>query len=1100
MQGRKVFVRIMAAVISLATLFSVLSLTASAVGETVYDYSRPGSHHTVTMDAADVLENILGAPLPEAERNYLVSLNEEIIKYDDGITTSYVAAPYSDGTLSVFAREYTYVTESGAEVVWVPVRASLLGVERELVRGAGESYDTTFEGVPGDDDTLAVRVVYALEIEISAELANSLVNKAYNDAPLLQAEMDAATEAYEVALDEYNSAKAEYDSYLLALEQHGRDTEAFKAYLIAKRDFDAAEKKYAAYLAAKLAFESAVDARADYLEEMKIYDSLYKDYSNYLNEYKKYENAYAQYKSQADTLALCRSHLAIIDLCKVKMSALNRDLYSSVVKNSLVDMVLAERDTFESPLFKVPEKVIDLADESTEKLRVLLGDYFELTTEIAKYNYYTEYYDEFCEAFNGLFDSLHYLGQMSFMGMANGSSDAVGIPGVSEDPQRFLKYQILIAQLYLVCMAISDGPVETIDPSYLDKYQKKKVLTPENIIIGYIGDEKTLPQLIGDYTKYIKDTNNAKPITTGFPSVGEEPKPPTPVSEPKMPDYVPEPVAPTPVDDPGDPPDTVNDPGDPPKEVTEPTLPTPPTFPEETLALCASYGDTVKERKLSFDSPVTVRVESSVDKRFINVETVNVTFYDSDGTPYYTTVDRGTYADYRGPVPTKSEDERATYAFAGWQTAEGVRVDITSVNEDVKLYPYFAETLKYYTVSWEINGELKTEKLPYGALPSYVGIPTKPSTGEHRYVFTGWSPEIREVTCDTTYVAEFREMEIIPSVPGVTVIYDGDNFTFDATGSLVTDFDIAGLLELRTPFSEARIDTAFATVELSPQLLDKLEEAGVASLRIDSVTMGNAKRSYTVLALDREGREVSDLDAEVDISFSMNLQSYSRIRVRVLGADGTSTVIPYTVSGGEICFTGKPNVEYSVSSEYVTHAVSSDFASITTQNSSYFLGDTVKVNVELGEGKKLLKLFYRTQDGKETVIYNRSFVMPAEDVTVMALVEEIMCKVTFVSEGSIITTLLVPYGEIPTPPKEAPRKASDGDFEYRFIGWSPDLSAAKGNVTYKALYEAVPIEKVEAPDRLTIYELLTIIVACIFAVMLVAVVWVGIVAIKRFKR
>jgi len=1095
---RKLTTGLIAAAVAVATLVSAFSITAAAAAETVYDYSRPGSQHTVTMNSADILERLLDSELPAAERNYLVCYGEDEIKYDDGITTSYVLVNYDRGTLNVSAREYTYLTESGAEIVWTPARATLLGATKPLVKDGGSTYDTVFTDVPDDDDTVAVNVVYTLDITVSAELADTLLNKAYNDAPQWQAYMDEALADYGEAMEQYAAAKAEYDAYLISLDKHTHDTAAYNAYVIAKRNYDAALKKYNDYLAAVELYEAQLSEYEEYLGEMEAYNADYAEYSNYLNEYRKYENLYEVYKSQIDTVALCRSHLKIIELAKVKMSPLNRDLYSSVVNNSLVDLVLNERDTFENlPTVEVPPKVIDLADDATRRLRILLDDYFDLTTETAKYNYYASNYNAFHSAYNDLFDALYYLVKQSFMSYAD--SDLANSISPGED--RYYKLQILVAQLYLVCMAISDGPVETIDPSYLNKHESKKTLTPSNIWIGVPGLDKTLSQLIGDYTQFITDTNNTKPIQGGFPSVGEEPTPPTPVAEPKMPAYVAEPTRPTEVKGPGDAPDVVEDPGEAPAEVAEPTEPASPTFPSEIAELCAAYGNTVIRREGSFDGAVTFKVESSVDKRFINVETVSVTFHGTDGEPiYYTTVDRGTYADYGGPVPTKEADARASYAFAGWQTADGERVDITRAEKDLKLYPYFEATLKYYTVTWDVNGEIKQEKLLYGALPSYTGTPQKPSTGEHRYVFSGWSPEIAEVIGDVTYSAQFREQEILSSVPGVTVIFDGENFTFDATGSLVSEFDVTGILELRTPFSEADVYTAFATVKLTPQLLDIFEENGVSSIKVDSLSSGNAKRAYTVYALDADGKPVDLFDAELEISFAISAESLGRLRVRRMDGDGNVTIIPHTLSDGKITFTGEPNREYSVGSEYVTHPVSSDFANITTQNVSYFVGDTVKVNVELGVGKRLVKLYYRTSDGKETVIYNRTFLMPAEDVTVIAVVEEIMCNVTFMNEGSVLTTILVPYGEIPTPPAEAPKKASDGNFRYVFEGWSPEIVSADGDTVYTALYDAIPIEKVEAPDRLTIYEMLTIAVAVVFAIMLGAVIWVGVVVIKKIKR
>lgn len=65
-----------------------------------------------------------------------------------------------------------------------------------------------------------------------------------------------------------------------------------------------------------------------------------------------------------------------------------------------------------------------------------------------------------------------------------------------------------------------------------------------------------------------------------------------------------------------------------------------------------------------------------------------------------------------------------------------------------------------YTISWEVDGtivETDTNVLE-GTLPVYNGVaPTKPSTQQYEYTFTGWLPSLVNVESDQTYVAQFSE-------------------------------------------------------------------------------------------------------------------------------------------------------------------------------------------------------------------------------------------------------------------------------------------------------------------------------------------------------
>jgi hypothetical protein len=63
-----------------------------------------------------------------------------------------------------------------------------------------------------------------------------------------------------------------------------------------------------------------------------------------------------------------------------------------------------------------------------------------------------------------------------------------------------------------------------------------------------------------------------------------------------------------------------------------------------------------------------------------------------------------------------------------------------------------------YTVSWldENGGVIKTESVKKTLTPEYSGeTPTKASTAQYTYTFSGWSPDIAAVTGDAVYTAQF---------------------------------------------------------------------------------------------------------------------------------------------------------------------------------------------------------------------------------------------------------------------------------------------------------------------------------------------------------
>ena len=108
-----------------------------------------------------------------------------------------------------------------------------------------------------------------------------------------------------------------------------------------------------------------------------------------------------------------------------------------------------------------------------------------------------------------------------------------------------------------------------------------------------------------------------------------------------------------------------------------------------------------------------------------------------------------------GEEPARERDAQYSYVFSEWEPS------IVKVTGDATYRAVYSSTTNMYRVTWEnYDGTtLKCESYNYGETPSYGAVPERDeSAGPYDcYVFDGWYPEVREVTCDAIYRAEYRK-------------------------------------------------------------------------------------------------------------------------------------------------------------------------------------------------------------------------------------------------------------------------------------------------------------------------------------------------------
>ena len=426
----------------------------------------------------------------------------------------------------------------------------------------------------------------------------------------------------------------------------------------------------------------------------------------------------------------------------------------------------------------------------------------------------------------------------------------------------------------------------------------------------------------------------------------------------------------------------------------------------------------------NFDNIVSDLVVNAAFEEKVN--SYNVSFVDSNGNVLETYT-----CNYGLKVSTlPSAPEIEGYEFIGYHV-DGVQItEDTVVMGDIVAVATYSE-IPMYTVTFKnYDGSiLYTASVLEGENAVYAGeTPVRESTAQYNYEFIGWDISLENISADTTvttvyentlrsYTVQFVSDEAIISTQTVNygesatapenpVKEGNEQYTYTFTGWDKRFDCITGNTTIAAIFNEELNYYRIIFEDMNGNKIDSFELAyGEA---IGALPVAPEIRGYNFSGYYAEGIEITENTIVTDDIIAV--ATYSEMPVYTVifkNYDGSVLHTATVLEGENVVYGGETPVRAS-----------------TVQYDYEFIGWDVSV---------------------ENI---------CADTTVTAVYESTLRSYTvqFISEGVVVSTQTVNYGESATAP-ESPVKEGNAQYTYTFTGWHGSFEYVTGNLVVNAVFE-----------------------------------------------
>lgn len=423
------------------------------------------------------------------------------------------------------------------------------------------------------------------------------------------------------------------------------------------------------------------------------------------------------------------------------------------------------------------------------------------------------------------------------------------------------------------------------------------------------------------------------------------------------------------------------------------------------------------------------------------------------------------------------------YKFVKWVDSNGKTYNTASINvtisqnsisafaTTVTYTAYFEKTKVTATFKNHDGTTLQTVEVNSGSTPSYTGsTPTKASTAEYSYTFSGWSPSLGNITANTTYTAQFTATKRKYTL----------NFK-NADGSTVSTKSLEYGVALGTLPTVSR--NGYTFVGWIPCAPARKADDTV----LDSQYYAGDKASAQ--ALHQRYKYTNNLSIHIE-AYMSDWGDIKNLKAQILsctesGGWGLGFMANSSGNGAEIQAGGYKGIDlgFNTPSNFTnkswytfdvvfTNGIFEAYlngvkkGSVTTNDTSitYKYENAIFAGAEAGQSatdpagnyfKGFISNIFIANQSTRLQLATTSTVVEKDVDYYPVWRKNTTCQATFKNhDGTTLQTVDVECGSTPSYTGSTPTKSSTAEYNYTFSGWSPALGTITTATTYTAQFTA----------------------------------------------